>query len=366
MSEKKLAIKLSTLEGIGDAVRSKEGSTEPIPVNALAERITALPIASGDDNLAKLAKGTLTELTAKDLEGVTSIPAYFMYEAPDSLKKLTLPDGLTKIGDNGFSGVKLENLSIPYSLVDLGSTFYGGIIGNTENLYYRGNIDAYLGTIISMVSRKNVYINNELIQHLVLDNYPSKKNARGSTKYTNGYRISNFAFRGCESLLSFTSCAGRLQSGKMAFAYCTNLTKVTFRTKDLDYSQGSGSNPKYSMDSDLFTGCTALTDIYVPWSEGEIDSAPWGATNATIHYNSPIPFTIDGIEYQCLLGQSWEAWINSEYNTGGFYFEGSYVRTPDGKYLYYLNLSSVLTKLHTNGGVSRVLNFGTAYFSQEG
>ena len=27
-------------------------------------------------------------------------------------------------------------------------------------------------------------------------------------------------------------------------------------------------------------------DIYVPWSEGEVANAPWGATGATVHYNT--------------------------------------------------------------------------------
>lgn len=31
-----------------------------------------------------------------------------------------------------------------------------------------------------------------------------------------------------------------------------------------------------------------LTDIYVPWSEGEVANAPWGATTATIHYDTPL------------------------------------------------------------------------------
>lgn len=29
----------------------------------------------------------------------------------------------------------------------------------------------------------------------------------------------------------------------------------------------------------------SVTDIYVPWAEGEVANAPWGATSATIHYN---------------------------------------------------------------------------------
>ena len=40
-----------------------------------------------------------------------------------------------------------------------------------------------------------------------------------------------------------------------------------------------------SIPKNAFMNCTALTDIYVPWSEGEVAHAPWGATNATINYN---------------------------------------------------------------------------------
>lgn len=35
-----------------------------------------------------------------------------------------------------------------------------------------------------------------------------------------------------------------------------------------------------------FRGCSGITDIYVPWSEGEVANAPWEATNATIHYDT--------------------------------------------------------------------------------
>lgn len=34
-----------------------------------------------------------------------------------------------------------------------------------------------------------------------------------------------------------------------------------------------------------FVGNTSITDIYVPWGEGEVPNAPWSASNATIHYN---------------------------------------------------------------------------------
>lgn len=41
-----------------------------------------------------------------------------------------------------------------------------------------------------------------------------------------------------------------------------------------------------SINANAFRRANALTDIYVPWSEGEVANAPWGATNATIHYNT--------------------------------------------------------------------------------
>lgn len=62
--------------------------------------------------------------------------------------------------------------------------------------------------------------------------------------------------------------------GENAFAGC-ELTKVIFKGPALYHTY------------DVFTACNKLTDIYVPWSEetGKKTSAPWGATNATIHYN---------------------------------------------------------------------------------
>lgn len=42
-----------------------------------------------------------------------------------------------------------------------------------------------------------------------------------------------------------------------------------------------------------------------------------------------IGFTIAGISYQAEEGMTWEAWINSEYNTNGCYIDGSTVYTTN-------------------------------------
>ena len=39
------------------------------------------------------------------------------------------------------------------------------------------------------------------------------------------------------------------------------------------------------VDAKILFGCTNLTTINVPWAEGAVAGAPWGATNATINYN---------------------------------------------------------------------------------
>lgn len=39
------------------------------------------------------------------------------------------------------------------------------------------------------------------------------------------------------------------------------------------------------IDSAAFEECPHLTTINVPWAEGEVANAPWGATNAAINYN---------------------------------------------------------------------------------
>jgi len=74
--------------------------------------------------------------------------------------------------------------------------------------------------------------------------------------------------------LIFNSISGAIPS--QMCQSCSNL-KV-FKIKTSPYPT--------SINAYAFIGTTQNTlDIYVPWAEGAIAGAPWGATNATIHYN---------------------------------------------------------------------------------
>lgn len=61
--------------------------------------------------------------------------------------------------------------------------------------------------------------------------------------------------------------------GRYTALQCSALHTITFAgTPDSIHAQAFQQNPK-------------LTTINVPWAEGEVADAPWGATAATINYN---------------------------------------------------------------------------------
>ena len=83
-------------------------------------------------------------------------------------------------------------------------------------------------------------------------------------------------FIGCTGLSNIVIPERVKDIMNVTFKDCTGLTTVTFKgTPD-------------SIISDVFTGCTNLTTINVPWAEGAVANAPWGATNATINYNHTV------------------------------------------------------------------------------
>ena len=85
--------------------------------------------------------------------------------------------------------------------------------------------------------------------------------------------IGDSAFQNCTNLALTELPSGVTSIGWDAFKDCTGLTSLTFK-----------GTPN-TINSTAFDGCTNLTTINVPWAEGAVANAPWGATNATINYN---------------------------------------------------------------------------------
>ena len=109
-------------------------------------------------------------------------------------------------------------------------------------------------------------------------------------------KVRNNAFIHCSGLASVQLPSGVTEVGVSAFYECSNLllesipsSIATIRSYafckclklvDLTFK----GTPGY-IDPNAFSNCTNLTTINVPWAEGAVANAPWGATNATINYN---------------------------------------------------------------------------------
>lgn len=92
--------------------------------------------------------------------------------------------------------------------------------------------------------------------------------------------IGEYAFYGCTGItkVHIYDC---LTYGVYVFGADTALTEAHIHTKPTSFPSGITTNP-------LFRGCTALTDIYVPWSAGEVPENYFiqtSQTGVTFHYN---------------------------------------------------------------------------------
>lgn len=179
------------------------------------------------------------------------------------------------------------------------------------------------------------------------------------------------AFERCSTLTSvnFPICS---YIGYIAFAYCYSLTSANFpacttigtsafnRCYNLISLYLTGSSLCTLSSSDVFTstpigGYSASAggygSIYVPqslltsyqaatnWTYFSSRFVAYDGNGNTDSGSSPgesITFTIEGTEYQAVEGMTWEEWINSEYNTDGYYINESYVYNGE-KYVWCEN-----------------------------
>lgn len=176
-------------------------------------------------NCARLGvNGSITALP----DSVTYIDQDAFYGCTN-LGLTTLPSGLTTIGNQAFMDCLALNITtLPQTLTQLGSSAFRGC----TNL-----------AITSLPSNENFLI----LQAYVFLNCP---NVTITHIPSNIKTINSYVFQGC-----------------------TSMTSIIFDGTPTTIKNNAFMN-------------SSLTDIYVPWSEGDVANAPWGATNATIHYDT--------------------------------------------------------------------------------
>ena len=169
------------------------------------------------------------------------------------ITEFTIPYGMTDIGHSAFAACKrLKTLNIPNTVKS--------IEANALSMCFKLFIE--LPDNVTIIGESAFNSN----PHQIISRLPSELKT-----------IANTAFQYCNAPFTLSEIPAKVETiGKLAFHNCTGITELTFK------------GTPTSIYSNSFQGCTNLLNIYVPWSEGEVANASWGATNATIHYNSEV------------------------------------------------------------------------------
>lgn len=213
--------------------------------------------------LVSLAEGTLTEITAEDLQGCTSIGSYAFYSC-GKLKAFGFPKTVTSFHKNAFA---------PMS--------------EMENVYYEGSLEDWLNISFDELSSKpmyntsvgasdllgaNLYLNGVLLKELVLPTTPVLK---------------QYAFACCRSLTSIEIPNSVTSIPKYAFACCSSLTSIKIPNSvtsigDCAFQQSYSLTSIELPDSVTFIGNSTFSQCY------KLNRVIFGANITTI---SPYAFT---------------------------------------------------------------------------
>lgn len=184
---------------------------------------------------------------------------------------LTIPSGTTRIGKSAFgSWTGLTSVTIPSSVTSIGESAFGNTGLTTVTIHDSvtslGNYAFYQCSHLTSVTIGSGITNTG-------SNTFNSCTSLNSVTFPNTIRvIDSQCFMSCRGLTSITIPDSVTHIGQNAFNSCTGLTSVTI---------GSGITTIFNT---AFAGDTNITDIYIDKTEGSVSGAPWGATNATVHW----------------------------------------------------------------------------------
>jgi len=283
----------SNLTAIGNAIRAKNGTETLYKPREMAAAIEAIEVGgggSGDSGNDAVRQSYIDLMSGKTLLTYTipketvMIPKYMFYtgtqlrevvlENPNTqilteigayafasesnLAKFQWPKNLQKIGTSAFQSCFLFNPD--EELPDSVTTIEGGVFNSCENVK------------LSRIPPKVTRIESSTFKYcyaLQITSLPEGVEYIGNSAFaSSGYSS--------ETRPMLTLPASLKQISNLAFSY-NNFKKIRFL----------GTPDQNGISSSAFSYSQKLTDIYVPWvASSVVANAPWGATNATIHYNT--------------------------------------------------------------------------------
>jgi hypothetical protein len=133
----KYVVDSSSLTAVADAIRGKNGGTDPLTLDQMAEEISGISV--NDDYLGKLINKQVTELVSKSANG--TIPQIFQ-EGNTNLRRIDMPL-VKKIGSSAFAKCEyLQDLNLP-SVTEVDSAAFNAC--NSLTKVYFPNLEKITG-----------------------------------------------------------------------------------------------------------------------------------------------------------------------------------------------------------------------------
>ncbi len=200
--------------------------------------------------------GTLEQWCSINFSSATSTPCYYgadLYLNEQKLTEITIPNSITQIGNNVFSGcTSLTEISISSNVTQIGNNAFRGCASLTEitipdnvtqigEYAFRGCTDLTEITIPNKVTQigTGAFYNCTALTEITI---PS-----------NVIRIEDYTFRGCKGLTKITIPSSVTQIGNNAFINCTGLTEITI------------PDSVTSIGTNILAGCSSLKEITTPF-----------------------------------------------------------------------------------------------------
>ena len=308
--------KLATLLANANAVTGKEDTTLLDAVKSLSEGFGKAPGLS----MSYVEDEETGRYTVEFSDGWDSVYERCFY-TDSKIYKVILPDSVKMIGEQAFYGSSIRLMDFSDEITNIRANAFQNCyylvidklpekIQTIENYAFSGceeinftnfpNNDVENLTVIPKEAfsgcnmleltvlpknitsiETNAFIN---CNQLKLEQLPENLSVIGDSCFqyckemtisllpNNLITIGSSSFASCKKI-SFSKIPASISKiGNYAFRDCGGLTTIIFEKK-------------ITLENSIFVSCPNLTEIKVPWSEGEVAGAPWGATNATITYD---------------------------------------------------------------------------------
>ena len=197
------------------------------------------------------------------------------------VESVTIPDGVTSIDDNAFSGcTNLTSITIPDSVTSIGSDAFKGCtnlmsITISDSVTSIGN-----GAFYNCTSLTSITISNS-VTSIGGGAFHGCASLTSITIQNGITSIEYNAFEGCTSLTSITIPDSVTSIGGYAFYGCSSLTSITI------------PESVTSIGESAFSGCTSLTNITIP--DGVTSIGRYAFSSCTSLINITIPDSVTSI-----------------------------------------------------------------------